>query len=263
MEAAISNKNYEQRWPVDQKPKIKKSVSASKCWDKITHSAWQTAEPGVLFWDTIIRESVADCYAEHGFKTIATNPCGEIPLPKYDSCRLLINNLFAFVKNPFTKDAYFDFNEFYESAKISQRLMDDLVDLEIEAVQKILDKINDDPENAAIKAREKYLWEQVLYMAKTGRRTGTGITALGDTLAALNIKYGSDESIKTTEDIYRTLKFACYQSSVDMAKELGPFPIWNHALEKNNPFINRIKNETVVLNGGCFKWLQCRWHLFR
>jgi ribonucleoside-diphosphate reductase alpha chain len=250
LNAVEDGTDYEQRWPVDsKKPLVSKKVSAKAVWDKIIHSAWQTAEPGVLFWDNILRESPADCYAEYGFKTISTNPCGEIPLSAFDSCRLLVLNLFGFVKNPFTKDAYFDYAEFYKVSKIAQRLMDDLVDLEEECILKILAKIEKDPESDEVKSREKQLWENILKACREGRRTGTGITALGDTLAAIGISYGSDEGINTTERIYKTLKFAAYTSSVEMAKELGPFKVWNPRLERDNPFINRIKGEEIILNG--------------
>lgn len=247
---AVSNKTYfQQRWPVDSSnPIVSKMVDANKCWDKIIYSAWRTAEPGVLFWDNIIKESPADCYSDYGFKTISTNPCGEIPLSAYDSCRLLSLNLFGFVKNPFTKNAYFDYKEFFEISKIAQRLMDDLVDLEEECINNIINKVKKDPEDDSTKFRELELWNNVLNACKNGRRTGTGITALGDTLAAIGIGYGTEDGVNTVERIYKTLKFAAYQSSIDMAEEIGSFPIWNHNLEKDNPFLNRIKNEEIRLD---------------
>jgi ribonucleoside-diphosphate reductase alpha chain len=249
LNAVDNNEDYEQRWPVNSKtPKISKKVSAKKVWDKIIYSAWRTAEPGILFWDNIIRESVADCYAKYGFTTISTNPCGEIPLCAYDSCRLLVLNLFQFVVNPFKKNAYFDYAEFYRVAKIAQRLMDDLVDLEEECIIRIIDKVKNDPEDNDIKARELYLWNKVLEVCRNGRRTGTGITAIGDALAAINIGYGSDKGIAATERIYKTLKFAAYESSIDMAEELGAFPVWDHELEKDNPFLKRFIGDTCDLH---------------
>jgi ribonucleoside-diphosphate reductase alpha chain len=255
--AVDADTDYEQRWPVDaKKPKISKKVSARKVWKKIVRSAWQMAEPGILFWDNIIKESPADCYSKFGFKTISTNPCGEIPLSAYDSCRLLLLNLFGFIKNPFTKDAYFDYVEFYKAAKIAQRLMDDLIDMEEEAILSIIEKVQNDPEDASIKVRELGLWQNILEACRKGRRTGTGLTALGDTLAALGISYASDLGIETTEKIYKTLKHAAYYSSVDMAKELGPFKVWDHELEKNNPFLNRIREEKFTIEGGPGETLQ-------
>lgn len=272
LKAVEDDTEYEQRWPVETeqyenigpvdmsrpkrelgkkikvKPKISKMVKARDVWKKIIHSAWFRAEPGILFWDNILKESPADCYQHLGFKTISTNPCGEIPLSAYDSCRLMAINLMHCVKNAFTKDAYFDFKELYETAQITQRLMDDLVDLELEAIDKIIAKIKADPEPDNIKRTELELWENVKKSCCDGRRTGTGITALGDVMAALGIQYGSDQSISTTEHIYQTLKFGSYRSSVDMAKELGPFPIWDWELEKDNPFIGRIKDEVILLS---------------
>lgn len=246
LQALDSNNTYEQRWPVDSKhPKISKQILASKIWNEIIHSAWLRAEPGLLFWDNIIKNSPADCYDD--FNTLAVNPCGEIPLCAYDSCRLLAVNLFHAIKNPFTKNAEYDFNILYETTKIAQRFMDDIVDLEIESVNKIINKINSDPEPDDIKYTELNLWKKILDKAKQGRRTGTGITALGDCMAALGIKYGSKKSIEFTEQVYKTLKLAAYQSSVDMAKELGPFPIWDYSKEKNNPFLLRIKDDNPTL----------------
>lgn len=254
LQALEDGKQYEQRWPVEKKIKIKpvfqRMVDAKQVWKTIVHSAWLRAEPGILFWDNILRESPADCYAEFGFKTVSTNPCGEIPLSAYDSCRLMAINLLHCVKNAFTKDAYFDFKELYTTAQITQRLMDDLVDLELEAIDKLIAKVKADPEPDSIKRTELELWENVKKSCINGRRTGTGITGLGDVMAALGIKYGSNDSIYNTGLIYETLKLGAYRSSIDMAKELGPFPIWNHGLERKNPFLNRIKEGHISFPDG-------------
>ena len=247
LDAVDNNQDYQKRWPA-QNPVYTEMVSARDVWDKIIYSAWRTAEPGILFWDTIIRESPADCYADVGYRTISTNPCGEIPLSAFDSCRLLVLNLFGFVVNPYTKDAYFDFKKFYETVKIAQELMDDIVDLEAECIRRILDKIKADPERDEIKQRELALWENMLVICLNGRRTGTGITALGDTLAAINVSYGTNIGVETVEKIYKTLKFGAYRSSVDMAKTLGAFPVWNKDKEESNPFLNRIRNEILQLD---------------
>lgn len=246
--AVQNDGEYEQRWPVDsKKPKISKMVKAKDIWKEIVKNAHNMAEPGLLFWDTIIKESPADCYSDQGFTTISTNPCSEIPLPAFDSCRLIVINLLSYVENPFTEKSSFNYNSFFEDCKIMQRLMDDIVDLEIERIDKIINKIEKDPEPKEIKEREYNLWIKVREMAINGRRTGCGITALGDTLAALNIRYCSEESLKVVNEIYKTLKLGCYWSSVEMAKELGHFPVWNHNLERNNPFLLRIKEEDVKL----------------
>lgn len=246
LRAVEADEEYEQRWPVDSKtPIISRYVSARSVWKRLIHCAWQRAEPGLLFWDRILEESPADCYADFGYITIVTNPCGELPLSALDSCRLLLLNSFSFVKKPFTREAYFDFSEFYNTSQIAQRLMDDIIDLELEAIQRIIDKVKSDPEPAHVKRDELELWEKIYQNCENGRRTGTGITALGDAIAAVGLRYGSEESIQFTDKVYQTLKFGSYRASVDMAKELGPFPIWNHELEKNNPFLLRIKNENV------------------
>lgn len=247
LEAVKNDEEYEQRWPVMGPPKISKMVSARKVWLEIIENAHHMAEPGLLFWDTILRESPADCYAKFGYATVSTNPCSELPLSILDSCRLLLLNLFGFVRNPFTPEAYFDFKLFYERAQDAQRLMDDLIDLEIEKIQEIINKVQSDPEEDYIKDRELNLWQQVLKNCENGRRTGTGITALGDAMAAVGIKYGSRESIEFTDKVYKTLKFGCYQSSVDMARELGPFPVWGKDLEKDCPFLLRFKEEELDL----------------
>lgn len=248
LEAVQKNKKFTLQWPIDSKnPEITSEVKARDIWTIAVHNAWNRAEPGILFWDNILRESPADCYADVGFRTISTNPCGELPLPVLDSCRLLVINLFAYVADPFTKNANFDFELFAEHAKIAQRFMDDIVDLELESVDRIIKKILSDPEPDYIKASEIGTWKKIREVCENGRRTGTGITALGDTLAALNIKYGSTKSINVTEHIYKTLKHACYRSSVDMAMELGPFPVWDFEKEKKNPFLRRIKDEDPQL----------------
>lgn len=254
LNAVLNDTDYEQRWPVDaKKPTIKRMVKAREVWAQIIRCAWLRAEPGLLFWDRIIRESPADCYSMYGFATVSTNPCSELPLCILDSCRLLLQNLFSYVKNPFKKDSSFSFEKFYEHAKIAQRLMDDIVDLEIEAIDRIIGKVQSDPEPEHIKAREFLLWNTVKQKCLDGRRTGTGITALGDAIAAIGISYGSDESIEFTEKLYRVLKFACYESSIDMAEELGPFQVWDAELEKDCPFLNRFKDEQIEIGSRVIK----------
>lgn len=244
--AVQENNEYEQRFPVDSKtPKISNQVSAKSIWDLIVKNAHAMAEPGLLFWDNIIRESPADCYPD--FQTRSTNPCSELPLSENDSCRLMAINLFSCVKNPFTPESSYDFEKLDQLAYTTQRLMDDLIDLELECIDRIIEKINSDPENSTVKASEANLWFKIRDACSNGRRTGLGITALGDTLAALNIKYGSNESIQVTEKIYQTLKFGAYQSSVDMAKEIEPFLCWDKELEKDNQFLNRFKYEELSL----------------
>jgi ribonucleoside-diphosphate reductase alpha chain len=237
MKAVCDDTDYELRW----NGTVYDRISARDMWKTIIHSAWFRAEPGLLFWDRILEESPADCYEL--FKTISTNPCGEVPLSMYDSCRLLVLNLFDCVVNPYTYKAEFDYLRLYETAGTAQRLMDDLVDLEIEKIKQIIDKVKNDPQPDYIKDVETRLWDKVLKAATAGRRTGTGATALGDVIAALGLKYGSTRSIEVTEEIYKTLKLGCYRSSVDMAKELGSFESYSYELEKDNPFINRIKEE--------------------
>jgi ribonucleoside-diphosphate reductase alpha chain len=247
LKAVDNDEEYELRFPVDsKKPTYTRKIKAKDIWNKIVNSAWNRAEPGLLFWDNIIRESPTDCYEL--FVTISTNPCSEIPLSAYDSCRLISINLMSFIVNAFTKNAYFDYNMFYQTVMIAQRLMDDLVDLELECIDKILAKIEADPESKTVKSVERELWQKVRQSCIGGRRTGLGTTALGDCLAAINVKYGSNESISVVDRIYKTLKFGSYRSSVDMAKELGPFPEWNWESEEDNPFINRIKDETVFFD---------------
>lgn len=245
LKAVKEDKNYEIRWPVDSDmPKVRKMISAKLVWNSIIHNAWLRAEPGVLFWQNIISESPADCY--ENFTTTSTNPCGEVPLSNYDSCRLMALNLFGYVKNPFTKESFFDYEDFYKDTQLAQRLMDDLVDIELEQIDKILAKIENDPEPPEIKEAEKRLWLKIKVACFNGRRTGLGITALGDALAALGIKYGSKLSIEETKKIYTTLKLGAYRSSVKMAKELGAFPVWDFEKEKNNPFLNRLEDGGIL-----------------
>ncbi|MFW6025867.1 MAG: adenosylcobalamin-dependent ribonucleoside-diphosphate reductase [Candidatus Woesearchaeota archaeon] len=248
LKAVQQDKEYEQRWPVDSdNPKISKKVKAKDIWDEIVDGAWSSAEPGVLFFDNIIKESPADCYSDFGYKTTSVNPCSELPLSERDSCRLLLLNLYGYVDNPFTKKATFNFDKFYKHSQIAQRFMDDIVDLETECVTNIIKKVKDDPEPMEVKRDELNLWQQVRKFCKEGRRTGTGVNAVGDMLAALGYQYGSEKSIKFLDKVFRTLKLGCYRSSVDMAKELGAFKIWDYNLEKNNPFLLRIKDEDAKL----------------
>ena len=242
MKAASEGKPYVQKYPIDSdKPKYKKTINAQELWEKIVHNAWRSAEPGVLFWDTIVRESVPDCYADLGFQTVSTNPCGEIPLCPYDSCRLLAINLYSYVVNPFTKDAYFDFDLFGKHVRLAQRIMDDIIDLESEKIDKILEKIEADPESEEVKSSERTLWKKIQRKTLQGRRTGVGITAEGDMLAALGIRYGSDEGNDFSEKVHKAVALNAYASSVEMAKERGAFEIFDAEREKNNPFINRLK----------------------
>ncbi len=210
-------------------------------WNKIVHNAWKSAEPGILFWDTIIRESVPDCYADKGYRTVSTNPCGEIPLCPYDSCRLLAINLYSYVQNPFTKGAFFDFPLFKKHVAIAQRIMDDIIDLELEKIDAILDKVHEDPESEEVKGVEIRLWEKIKQKAKEGRRTGVGITAEGDMLAALGLRYGSEEAIDFAVDIQKTLAVEAYRASVHLAKDRGTFKIYDTRREENNPFIKRLR----------------------
>ncbi|MBO7112987.1 MAG: adenosylcobalamin-dependent ribonucleoside-diphosphate reductase [Bacteroidaceae bacterium] len=242
MKAAIAGEKYLQTYPIDaKKPLYSKEINASELWKKIVHNAWKSAEPGVLFWDTILRESVPDCYADLGFRTVSTNPCGEIPLCPYDSCRLLAINLYSYVKNPFTPKAKFDFDLFKNHVAIAQRIMDDIIDLEIEKIDMIQAKIASDPEDDETKYTEKRLWEKIMHKSTMGRRTGVGITAEGDMLAAMGLRYGTDEATEFAEKVQRTLALAAYRSSVEMAKERGAFEIFDWKREQKNPFILRIK----------------------
>ena len=242
MQAAIHGEPYRQQYPIHaEQPLYVKEVDAAALWKKIIHNAWKSAEPGVLFWDTILRESVPDCYADLGFRTVSTNPCGEIPLCPYDSCRLLAINLYAYVVNPFTKEAYFDFDLFRKHVFLAQRIMDDIIDLESEKIEMILGKIDADPESMEVKQSERHLWEKIQHKTLQGRRTGVGITAEGDMLAAMNLRYGSEEATDFAELVQKTLALAAYRSSVVLAKERGAFPVFDAEREKANPFINRLR----------------------
>ena len=242
MQAAVEGKPYTQQYPIDSpNPMVSKEIDASALWRKIVHNAWKSAEPGVLFWDTIIRESVPDCYADLGFRTVSTNPCGEIPLCPYDSCRLLAINLYSYVVNPFTPDAYFDFDLFKKHISLAQRIMDDIIDLELEKIERILEKIDSDPESMEVKGSERHLWEKIYHKSGLGRRTGVGITAEGDMLAAMGLRYGTEEATEFSEKVHKTIALEAYRSSVNMAKERGAFEIYDAEREKNNPFINRLK----------------------
>ena len=242
MQAAIDGKPYVQQFPIDSDaPIVKKEISASKLWEKIVHNAWKSAEPGVLFWDTILRESIPDCYADLGFRTVSTNPCGEIPLCPYDSCRLLAINLYAYVNKPFTKEAKFDYDKFAKHVAMAQRIMDDIVDLELEKIDTILDKIANDPQSDEVKETERHLWEKIKDKSGKGRRTGVGITAEGDMIAALGLRYGTQEATDLSVSVHRTLALSAYRSSMTMAKERGAFAVFCADRERNNPFLLRIK----------------------
>ena len=242
MKAAVEGKPYHQQYPVDsEKPVYEQETDASRLWAKIVHNAWRSAEPGILFWDTITRESVPDCYADLGFKTISTNPCGEIPLCPYDSCRLIAINLYSYVKNPFTPEAYFDFDLFAEHVACAQRMMDDIIDLEMEKIEKILDKVKSDPETGEVKTTETNLWNKIRNKTLKGRRTGVGTTGEGDMIAAMGLRYGTPEATEFSVSVHRALALAAYGSSVQMAKERGAFEIYDAEREKNNPYINRIR----------------------
>ena len=246
MQAATEDKPYTQQWPIDGKAGengllVKKEISAKKLWEKIVHNAWKSAEPGVLFWDTILRESIPDCYADLGFRTVSTNPCGEIPLCPYDSCRLLCINLYSYVKNPFTKDAYFDHELFKKHVQQAQRIMDDIVDLELEKIDLIMDKIKKDPQEEEVKGSEYHLWEKIKTKSSKGRRTGVGITAEGDMIAAMGLRYGTQQATDFSVEVHKTLALNAYRSSVEMAKERGAFEIFDAQREAQNPFILRLK----------------------
>lgn len=241
MQAAVDKKPYLQQYPVDSKnPIYEKEIEASALWHKIVHNAWKSAEPGVLFWDTILRESVPDCYADLGFRTVSTNPCGEIPLCPYDSCRLLAINLYSYVVNPFTKDAYFDFDLFKKHVGLAQRIMDDIIDLELEKIGLILNKIDADPESDEVKQTERNLWHKILKRSSQGRRTGVGITAEGDMIAAMGLRYGTQEATDFAVEVHKAVALNAYTSSVQMAKERGAFEIYDYKREANNPFMQRL-----------------------
>ncbi len=242
MQSAVEGKSYHQQYPIDSdKPLYEKEIDAARLWNKIVHNAWKSAEPGILFWDTITRESVPDCYADLGFKTISTNPCGEIPLCPYDSCRLIAINLYSYVKNPFTPQAYFDFDQFAEHVACAQRMMDDIIDLEMEKIEKILDKINSDPETQEVKTTELNLWNKIRTKTLKGRRTGVGTTGEGDMIAAMGLRYGTPEATEFSVSVHKALALAAYGSSVQMAKERGAFEIYDAKREENNPYINRLR----------------------
>ncbi len=242
MQDAIEDKPYVQQYPIDSaSPWVSKTISARELWRKIVHNAWKSAEPGVLFWDTILRESVPDCYADLGFRTVSTNPCGEIPLCPYDSCRLLAINLYSYVVNPFTPEAYFDFDLFKKHVQLAQRLMDDIIDLELEKIELIMEKVDSDPESEEVKGAERHLWEKIYKKSGQGRRTGVGITAEGDMLAALGLRYGTQEATDFAVEVHKTVALQAYRSSVQMAKERGAFEIYDTEREKDNPFINRLR----------------------
>lgn len=243
MQAAIEGKEYTQQYPIHaEKPKYTQKIDATTFWNKIIHNAWQSAEPGVLFWDTIIRESLPDCYDDLGFKTVSTNPCGEIPLCPYDSCRLLAINLYSYVENPFTPNAKFNFSKFKEHVMYAQRMMDDIIDLEMEKIETIIAKIEADPETAEVKATELNLWKKIKDKTSQGRRTGVGTTAEGDMIAAMGLTYGTEEATKFSVEVHKTLALAAYRSSVMLASERGAFPVFDYKREVNNPFINRLKD---------------------
>ena len=248
MQAAVEGRMYTQQFPIDSDhPMVSKQINASALWKKIVHNAWKSAEPGILFWDTIIRESVPDCYADLGFRTVSTNPCGEIPLCPYDSCRLLAINLYSYVINPFTPEARFDFDLFKKHIALAQRIMDDIIDLELEKIERIMEKIEADPESEEVKGAERHLWEKIYRKSGLGRRTGVGITAEGDMLAAMGLRYGTEEATEFSELVHKTVALEAYRSSVNMAKERGAFEIYDAEREKNNPFINRIKDADPAL----------------
>lgn len=242
MQAAVEGKEYTQQYPINaEKPKYTQNIDATTFWNKIIHNAWQSAEPGVLFWDTIIRESLPDCYADLGFKTVSTNPCGEIPLCPYDSCRLLAINLYSYVENPFTPNAKFNFSKFKEHVMYAQRMMDDIIDLEMEKIETIIAKIEADPETDEVKATELNLWKKIKDKTSQGRRTGVGTTAEGDMIAAMGLTYGTEEATKFSVEVHKTLALAAYRSSVMLASERGAFPVFDYKREVNNPFMNRLK----------------------
>ena len=248
MRAVESEEMYTQQYPVySNDPLVSKKVNAKALWDKIIHNAWSSAEPGVLFWDTILRESVPDCYADLGYRTVSTNPCGEIPLCPYDSCRLLAINLYSYVENPFTKEARFNIELFRKHVGLAQRIMDDIIDLEIEKIEKILEKIKSDPEDNIVKRTEYELWDKIMNKTLRGRRTGVGVTAEGDMLAALGLRYGTEEATEFSEEVHSVIAVEAYRSSVEMAKERGAFEVYDAKREAGNPFVARIKSKDAAL----------------
>ena len=248
MRCAVEDKPYVQQFPIDSdNPQFTQEVNAKRLWGKIVHNAWKSAEPGVLFWDTITRESIPDCYADLGFRTVSTNPCGEIPLCPYDSCRLLSINLYSYVVNPFTPEAYFDYDLFKKHVFMAQRVMDDIVDLELEKIDQIMEKVKADPQSDEVKASEYHLWEKIKRKSGMGRRTGVGITAEGDMIAAMGLRYGTQEATDFSVEVHKTLALTAYRSSVEMAKERGAFTVFDAKREENNPFLLRIKEADAKL----------------
>ena len=242
MNAAINGLTYTQQFPIDSDtPLVSNEINAAKLWEKVIHDAWQSAEPGVLFWDTILRESLPDCYADLGFETVSTNPCGEIPLCPYDSCRLLAINLYSYVRNPFTPQAKFDFQLFRSHVMKAQRIMDDIIDLELEKIDVIIDKIKSDPETEEVKFTELHLWQKIKDKTAAGRRTGCGTTGEGDMLAALGLRYGTPEATEFSVKVHRDLALAYFRSSVELAEQRGAFSVYDAQREKDNPFINRLR----------------------
>ena len=255
MQAAVEGRPYVQQYPIDSdNPLYTKEINAADLWHKIIHNAWQSAEPGVLFWDTILRESIPDCYADLGFRTVSTNPCGEIPLCPYDSCRLLAINLYSYVRNPFTPEAEFDYDLLRDHVAKAQRIMDDIIDLEIEKIQKIQEKIETDPESDEIKFSERHLWQKIMDKSTKGRRTGVGITAEGDMLAAMGYRYGTDEATDFAVSVQQTVALSAYRSSVTMARERGAFEIFDPQREKDNPFIRRMAEADPQLYADMVKY---------
>ncbi|MBD8977289.1 MAG: adenosylcobalamin-dependent ribonucleoside-diphosphate reductase [Prevotellamassilia timonensis] len=255
MRCATEGRPYHQQFPISSNsPLVEKDIDATALWHKIVHNAWKSAEPGVLFWDTILRESIPDCYADLGFRTVSTNPCGEIPLCPYDSCRLLAINLYSYVENPFTPQATFNFELFKKHVAMAQRFMDDIIDLELEKIDAILNKIANDPQSDEVKYTERHLWEKIKHKTAQGRRTGVGITAEGDMLAALGLRYGTEEATEMAVKVQQTLALSAYASSVNMAKERGAFPIYDAKREENNPFVLRIKEHDAALYDDMVKY---------
>lgn len=255
MRCATEGRPYHQQFPISSdSPLVEKDIDATALWHKIVHNAWKSAEPGVLFWDTILRESIPDCYADLGFRTVSTNPCGEIPLCPYDSCRLLAINLYSYVENPFTPQATFNFELFKKHVAMAQRFMDDIIDLEQEKIDAILNKIANDPQSDEVKFTERHLWEKIKHKTAQGRRTGVGITAEGDMLAALGLRYGTEEATEMAVKVQQTLALSAYASSVNMAKERGAFPVYDAKREENNPFVLRIKEHDAALYDDMVKY---------
>lgn len=255
MRCATEGRPYHQQFPISSNsPLVEKDIDATALWHKIVHNAWKSAEPGVLFWDTILRESIPDCYADLGFRTVSTNPCGEIPLCPYDSCRLLAINLYSYVDNPFTPQATFNFELFKKHVAMAQRFMDDIIDLEQEKIDAILNKVANDPQSDEVKYTERHLWEKIKHKTAQGRRTGVGITAEGDMLAALGLRYGTEEATEMAVKVQQTLALSAYASSVNMAKERGAFPIYDAKREENNPFVLRIKEHDAALYDDMVKY---------